>query len=230
MNTVRSHFADLGVSEKLRTDGAPQFTSMKFQKFLKKFGVIHERSSPYYPQSNGHTEAAVKPMKQLIAKTTTNGNLNNDEYCAGLLEYKNTPMRGTLSPAEIVFGHPLISLVPAHHSTFANRWKACKETFEESISKYKEIRKNFYNEKIRDLQSVKMSLHIYLQDLITKRWNMTGEIVGKNRNRSYLVKTLSGTLLWRNRNFLCLVKMPISHSYTMLKASRNGMSILKRKL
>ena len=159
--------------EKLKTDGGPQSTSMKFQKFPKKFGVIHEISSPHYPQSNEHADAAVKSMKQLIAKTTTNDNLNNDEYCAGLLEYRNTPTRGTLSPAEIVFGHPLRSLVPAHHSTFANRWKAFKETFDESIGKYKETQENFYDEKIKDLQSLEMSSHVYLQDRYTKRWNMT---------------------------------------------------------
>ena len=81
---LRDHFTNLGVPQRMRTDCGPQFTSYTFKKFMEKFNVEHVVSSPHYPQSNGHAEAAVKSMKKLIAKTTTNGNIDNDDFSNGL--------------------------------------------------------------------------------------------------------------------------------------------------
>ncbi len=41
-----------------------------------------------------------------------------------LLELRNTPGETGTSSNEIVFGHNLRSIVPAHHSSYATRWKA----------------------------------------------------------------------------------------------------------
>ena len=54
------YFREVGVPLRLRTDGGPQFTSSDFLKFTEHWGVYHVVSSPHYPQSNGHAEAAVK--------------------------------------------------------------------------------------------------------------------------------------------------------------------------
>ena len=51
-------------------------------------------------------------MKKLITTTTVQGDLD-DENLRGLLQYRNTPRAGGLSPAQILFGHPLPSVVPA---------------------------------------------------------------------------------------------------------------------
>ena len=89
---------------------------------MKRWGVSHSTSTPYYPQSNGHVEAAVKCMKNLIEKTTQNGNLDKEEFLEGLLELRNTPRQHGLSPAEIVFGHPIRSKIPMHSTRFSKRW------------------------------------------------------------------------------------------------------------
>ena len=73
----RTFFRDLGVPIRLRTDGGPQFTSHDFADFLKRWGVIHDISSPHYPQSNGHAELAVKTVKHLIMKVSSNGDIRN---------------------------------------------------------------------------------------------------------------------------------------------------------
>ena len=80
IHSCRRCFSDLGVPVRLRSDGGPQFISQLFKNFLRKYGVHHIVSSPHNPQSNGHAEAAVKNVKNLIIKCTENGNLNNDEY------------------------------------------------------------------------------------------------------------------------------------------------------
>ena len=83
ISTIRKFFVDTGVPVQIRTDGGPQFTSSKFQQFLKKWGVTSTISTPHYPQSNGHAEAAVKAMKHLVAKTAEHGSLDCDEFSSG---------------------------------------------------------------------------------------------------------------------------------------------------
>ena len=40
----------------LRTDGGGEYTSAKFENFLKQKGIRHEISAPYSPQQNGVAE------------------------------------------------------------------------------------------------------------------------------------------------------------------------------
>ena len=91
ISTIRKFFVDTGVPVRIRIDGGPQFTSSKFQQFLKKWGVTSTISTPHYPLSNGHAEAAVKAMKHLVAKTAEHGSLDCDEFSSGLIEWVNTP-------------------------------------------------------------------------------------------------------------------------------------------
>ena len=151
IQACRKCFADLGVPEKMRTDGGPQFKSREFGDFLRRFGVMHETSSPYYPKSNGHAEAAVKSMKSLIAKTTENGKLNCDEFYAGLLEYRNTPKNGTLSPAQILFGHQLRSLVPAQRRSLDRKWTTAMEEYNDRRFKEKMRNAENYNRSAKNL-------------------------------------------------------------------------------
>ena len=76
-------------------------------------------SSPYNSQSNGHPEVNVKAMKQLILKTTDNGNIEIEHFLTAILEYRNTPKHNGLSPVEILMGHQLRSNIPIHHSAFS---------------------------------------------------------------------------------------------------------------
>ena len=115
-NTIRGFchfFASLGVPVRLRTDGGPPFTSHEFGQFLMRWGVQHEISSPHHPQGNGHAEASVKKMKLLIKEAVPNGNIATEEFMAGLQELRNTPGPSNVSPAQLLFGHPLRSFLPA---------------------------------------------------------------------------------------------------------------------
>ena len=62
-------------------------------------------------------------MKALIEKTTMDGNVNTEEFLLGLLELRNTPREDGLSPAEVLYGHPMRSRIPTHSSKFDDRWK-----------------------------------------------------------------------------------------------------------
>ena len=196
---LRDHFTNLGVPQRMRTDGGPQFTSYTFKKFMEKFNVEHVVSSPHYSQSNGHAEAAVKSMKKLIAKTTTHGNIDNDDFCNGLLEYRNTPRKTGYSPAEILFGHHLRSIVPAHRNTFKTKWKDITENLDKNWKLSKEREELYYNRKAKEIRKVMPNEEVFLQEPVTKLWTIKGRIVGIGKHRKYLIKTTTGSLFWRNR-------------------------------
>ena len=56
-------FQAFGYLHSIRSDGGPQCRSE-----FKTHGIIHEVSSPYNSQSNGHVEAAVKNVKHALQK------------------------------------------------------------------------------------------------------------------------------------------------------------------
>ena len=80
--------------------------------------------SPTCAQSNiaGHAEAAVKAVKHLMLKAAPSGDLASEEFLQGLLKLRNTPDATGFSPAQMVFGHQLRTLVQAHQSKFQPRW------------------------------------------------------------------------------------------------------------
>ena len=123
---LRSYFATFGVPEEISSDGGPEFTAFITQDFMRKWDIKHRVSSAYFPQSNGRAEVAVKAAKRLLmSNISPNGDLNNDSFLRALLQLRNTPDPDCdLSPAEIVFGHPLRDAFSFVNrlATFSNRF------------------------------------------------------------------------------------------------------------
>ena len=131
IRTLAAWFCRLGIPTTLRTDCGPPFNSHDFRTFLDRWSVTHAPSSPKYPQSNGHAEANVKKVKFLLRKTAPDGDIASTAFQQRLLELRNTPDASCRSPAQIVFGHPLRSIVPAHHCSFATEWSAACDRIEQ---------------------------------------------------------------------------------------------------
>ena len=53
---LRSPFARYGLPQAIVTDNGSQFTSSVFESFCKNNGIIHKRSAPYHPSTNGEAE------------------------------------------------------------------------------------------------------------------------------------------------------------------------------
>ncbi len=96
---MKDCFTDKGVPVRLTTDGGPQFSSREFRQLCDEWGIEHDRSGPYHHQANGAAEAAVKAVKALLAKSTTNGDISHDAFRRGFIEFRNTPLAHGLSPA-----------------------------------------------------------------------------------------------------------------------------------
>ena len=65
---LRIIFANHGIPRKVVTDNGPTFTSYEFQEFMQKNGIVHVKSAPYHPSSNGLAERAVQTLKRGIAR------------------------------------------------------------------------------------------------------------------------------------------------------------------
>merc|ERR1712116_78907 len=110
--TLEGIFETFGIPERICTDGGPQFRQ-DFASWCQTLGMIHELTSPYHPEANGHAEQAVGAMKKLLKKTGSRRQLGE-----ALLEYRNTPrVSDRLSPAQWLFGRRQRTRAPApaHH-------------------------------------------------------------------------------------------------------------------
>ena len=204
-NTTRMlsrYFREVGVPLRLRTDGGPQFSSSIFAAFVQRWGVHHVMSSPHYPQSNGHAEAAVKSIKHLIHTTAPSGNINCEEFDRGLLELRNTPNFTGRSPAQILYGHPLRSCVPAHPQSFTQEWQSRAEDCDRRAAARAEQVKRDYDQHARPLPKLSNGQTVRLQDPSSHLWDKVGIVVGRGKSRDYEVRLPSGRVYWRNRRFL----------------------------
>ncbi|KAI9551307.1 hypothetical protein GHT06_002507 [Daphnia sinensis] len=198
---VIENFVDLGVPVRLRSDNGPQFEAHSFQTKLSQWGVAWGSSTPHYPQSNGHAEAAVAAMKDLVTKISSHGDITSDEFARGMLEFRNTPRENGKSPAEMVFGHPLRSIIPAHRTAYATHWRSAMEGRDRQTAIDAEV-KFRYDEHARPLAPLPLGTHVRVREPKTKLWDKVGVVVSIGRYRSYRIKFASGSVLWRNRRFL----------------------------
>lgn len=194
---------DLGIPEKLSSDNGPQFSSMEFRNWAKEWNIIQSTSSPHFPQSNGHAEAAVKAIKYLLAKTSPNGDINSPAFQEGLMELRNTPRAEGRSPAQILFGAPTRTKLPLHRHLFTSEWKEKSTLADQRAENLKAKARARFDASARWLSKLKPGDVVLVQDHISHRWNLLAEVLEIcPRGRSFLVRTESGGLLRRNRRLL----------------------------
>ena len=85
------------------SDNGPQFVSHELQEYLTAHHILHHRSAPYHPATNGLAEGMVKNVKQWLRKQVSCP--FSSSLADFLLTYRNVPHTATgHSSAEMIFG------------------------------------------------------------------------------------------------------------------------------
>ena len=186
---IRKTFMDHGIPKIFESDNGPQFSSTGFQSFLKEWRIKWRSSSPYYPQSNGLAENGVKKLKAMVIKIIEErGHLDEDVLTRAMIELRNTPGPFGVSPATVVYGYELRSLLPVIERRDVEAVK----------------RKEYYDKGSHELKQLDVEDKVIVQHEETKRWDRKGKVVEKGDHRKYLIELQSGRKIWRNRRFLRL--------------------------
>ena len=204
IQATKQHFSRHGVPHTLITDNGAQFTSEAFKAFAEKYKFKHITSSPYWSQSNGRAEAAVKSAKHIL--------LTAEDADLALLSVRNTPPAGhTYSPAQCLFGRTLRSDLPQSSATLEPR-TTHRDTFVlEHLHRKSQQKKAYDKHAGPPLPKLPPGSYVYAKPPPTssaKAW-IPGEIVGPAGPRSYLIQT-GASQIRRNRVQLQLAPSPSS--------------------
>eukprot|EP00096_Caligus_rogercresseyi_P009184 TRINITY_DN3073_c0_g1_i4.p1 TRINITY_DN3073_c0_g1~~TRINITY_DN3073_c0_g1_i4.p1 ORF type:complete len:424 (-),score=48.59 TRINITY_DN3073_c0_g1_i4:32-1303(-) len=147
--------------------------------------------------------SAVKSMKNLLRKTASNGDIRKGWFLKALLEWRNTPGKDGLSPAQKLFGRRMRSLLPSGPAAFRPEVKEKLFWAEQRGERIRQKANEQYDESAKDLQELRPGKVVLIQQPSTKLWDTLGEVIRRfSGRRSYLIKTETGRLKWRNRRFL----------------------------
>ena len=205
-HSFRQVFCFAGAPDVLFSDNGPQFNAYPLKSVLADWGVEHRTSSPHYPQSNGHAEAAVKSMKRLLRRCWCDGHLDNayERWTAAILQYRNPPGSDGESPAEILFGHPVQDKLPVRRRALAHRWQSLAEHADAARehADHQVQAEARYNPSAATLPDLRVGTQVEIQNTSTKLWDRYGVIVQLSSYHGFFVCLPGGRILTRNRRFI----------------------------
>jgi len=180
-------FLLFGFPERLRSDGGPQFRS-EFSSWCLKYGIEHQLSSPYHPQSNGLAESAVKSMKKLLQASS----VTSSDFQAALSAFKATPRENGLSPNFLFFGRNLRSLLPT---------LSLSPQTHTPLSGLRERSLAYANRTTKPSPLLSPGSSVLVQNPKTHKWDSSAVVTSKRPSDSYFVSSDSGSFL-RHSKFL----------------------------
>ena len=111
------------------------------------------------------------------------GHLDEDVLTRAMIELRNTPGPFGVSPAKIVYGYELQSLLPVIERRDAEAAK----------------RKEYYDKGAHGLKPLNVEDKVVVQHEETNRWDRKGSIMEKGDHRKYLTKLNNGRKIGRKR-------------------------------
>ena len=194
-NVLLEWFLDFGFPEIIFSDGGPQYRS-EFKQFCTKWKITHHTSSPYFPQSNGLAEAAVKNAKYLVIKCLK----TNETFEVALSEFRRMPRKDGFSPSQLMFGYTQRGLLPR-----VSQKRVDMKEAQQSKDHITLETKKFFDRHSNKLPALQVGNKVRVQHPVSKRWDKNAEIVAVHDNlRSYEIKFDNGKISRRNRRFLRL--------------------------
>lgn len=190
---LKAVFARYGIPRVVRSDNGPQFDSNEFKKFSHDWGFSHITSSPHAHWANGMAEAGVKIVKNIILKST--------EPILGLMAYRSSPLENGFSPAQLLFGRRIRTILPMSDNMLKPSWPNMSEVYKKkSESQFKT--KVYYDKHHGSKEISDISCGTRVWDTILKRYAIV--ISKRSEPRSYNLRTDRGNIIRRNRRHLII--------------------------
>ncbi len=193
-NTVIAALKDVfsrnGIPETVISDNGPQYSSALFTNFASDYGFMHITSSPRYPQAIGEAERAVETVKGLWK--------GGGEKTKALLAYPAMPLDNGYSPAQLLMGRVLRTMIPQLPKALTPQWPKIKG-FRKVERRAKEKQQCWYNMHHRACPLLILQPG---QSVWLPREESQGTVIRPAETpRSYIVRTDEG-LLRRNRTHM----------------------------
>jgi len=195
INHMKSIFARFGIPEVVVSDNQTCYSSREFASFAKEWDFKHVTTSPTYPQSNGLAEKTVQTVKRILSKAKADGR----EPLIGILEYRATALDIGFSPAELLMGRQLRSILPTTREKLIPKTPITAEV-KKKITLRKKKTKNYCDKSAQPLKPLKEGESARVQ-LKGQKWE-PAVVIRKHNERSYTVRTKDGTIYRRNRRQL----------------------------
>ena len=105
---LRRAFATHGLPNVLVSDNGTGFASTEFGNFVAKNRILHLKTAPRHPLSNGLVERSVRTIKDGVKKLEGSEGTVHTKLSRFLLAYRSTPQTTTgVTPAELLFNRRL---------------------------------------------------------------------------------------------------------------------------
>ncbi|XP_046378261.2 uncharacterized protein K02A2.6-like [Haliotis rufescens] len=196
---IKSIFGRHGVPMRVVSDNGPQYACAEFKTFSDKWKFEHITSSPLYPQANGLAEKTVQTLKQLLRKSRQS---HADPYLA-MLAYRNTPINGLASTAQLLMGRRLRSDLPVQYEMLRPEVVDC-DVVKQAISQSRETQKVYYDQRAHPRPPIQVNDSVGLRQ--GKDWIPAKVVKSASTPRSLVVRTQGGSEYRRNKHDLIPTK------------------------
>ncbi|XP_028407548.1 uncharacterized protein K02A2.6-like [Dendronephthya gigantea] len=184
IENLKEVFSRFRIPDVLYSDNGPQYSSEEFEMFSREWGFGHVTSSPYYPQSNGLAERAVRSAKELLEKCKRDGT----DISLALLNQRNTPRDDILgSPAQRLMSRRLKSALPCSDNLL-KRQQFNDLIVKDRLSQRRQQQKKFYDKQTKFLPALESGDVVRMQT--PKGYDQLGFVVRPAEEpRSFVVKS-----------------------------------------
>ena len=194
---IKKWFEYFGLPKSIRSDGGLQFRGEAFKTYCKDNGILHETSSPYYPESNGLAEAAIKNVKKLLVKCIKEG----ADFQAALAESRKCPRADGCSPSLIMFRRGARGKLPSLPATRNLPAAGADTVVEKRQTSYAEVTAG------KRIPAVfQPGQQVWVQDPSSGKWSSHPEVLSREGS-SYTISFAGGSTSPRNERFLRPVKI-----------------------
>ena len=195
---MKTVFARHEILHKVISDNGPVYDSAEFAKFAEDWDFSHTTASPHHPQANGLAERTGRTVKQIFKKCKD----SKQDPLLTLLNYRDTPLECGYSPSQLLMHRSLRTTLPDANRPMSVSPKK-EEVVEQKMSE-KCRQKHYYDQKTRasELPTLTHGDTVRVRTAEQANWAEQGEIIDVANQRSYVVKTIKGSVYWRNRRHL----------------------------